>query len=233
MVQNQKKFHLRIIAVLIMDYLTCLELRGEGVRLFLHSDEFKKFKIEIKTDSHITECVDINNKKEVGKFILNNGEEISSDRCIFTIHPDEILKIIPRDYLTKAFIDRINSFEPSAGFFSLYCVLNDDLDEADFETSIISLLPKTDLDSLFEPSYKGRQALVIMNSFEKFKKKLYKVINCCELSFHEHVSLWKETKYGQRPQSYYDYKKQHMDNIQSSVERIFPKFKNSLQAYIF
>ena len=43
----------------------------------------------------------------VGRFVLNTGEEVSCDRCIFTIHPQEILKILPQEHLTKAFVERV------------------------------------------------------------------------------------------------------------------------------
>ena len=40
----------------------------------------------------LTELADIQNDK-VGRFVLNTGDDVSADHCIFTIHPKEILKL--------------------------------------------------------------------------------------------------------------------------------------------
>ena len=56
--------------------------------------------IEIMPATHIAECVDVRDRT-VGRFVLNTGEEVACDRCTFTIHPQEILKILPRDHLTQ------------------------------------------------------------------------------------------------------------------------------------
>ena len=145
--------------------------------------------IEIMPATHITECVDVHNRR-VGRFVLNTGEEVSCDHCIFTIHPREILKILPREHLTKAFVERVTDFEPSVGIFSLYGVVETDDSwtdrEDDFAPSILSLFPTSDLDKLIDPRSRGDQALVIMRSLEKTGGKAYEVVNACEVSFVEH-----------------------------------------------
>jgi phytoene dehydrogenase-like protein len=78
--------------------------------------KFKDYEVEILCNRHITGLADIRDKK-AGRFILNTGEEISGDNCVFTIHPKEILKVLPERCLSRAFVDRVSSFESSAGFF--------------------------------------------------------------------------------------------------------------------
>ena len=139
----------------------------------------------------------------VGRFVLNSGEEISCDRCIFTIHPQEILKILPRKHLTKAFVERVKGFEPSVGLFSVYGVVeargSQDDREDDFGPSILSLFPTSDINRLIDPSHDGDQALVIMRSLEKAGGRAYPVVNACEVAFVEHMEAWKDSKRGNRP----------------------------------
>ena len=84
--------------------------------------KFKDFDVDVRCGTSITELADIIDSK-VGRFILNTGEEITSDTCVFTIHPKEILKILPAKHFSKAFADRIGRFESSVGFFSVFATI--------------------------------------------------------------------------------------------------------------
>jgi phytoene dehydrogenase-like protein len=77
---------------------------------------FKDVNIDILCKTTIAECAQIKDDT-VGEFILTNGDTIKADNCTFTIHPHEILKVLPRLYLRKAFIERVSAFQTSHGFF--------------------------------------------------------------------------------------------------------------------
>jgi phytoene dehydrogenase-like protein len=47
---------------------------------------FKGYNVDIRCGSAIAELADIQSSK-VDRFILNTGEEVSADSCVFTIHP--------------------------------------------------------------------------------------------------------------------------------------------------
>ncbi len=190
--------------------------------------KFKDHEIEIRCNTHITELADINNKK-VGRVVLNTGEEVSGDNCIFTIHPKEILKILPVEYVSRAFADRVSDFEPSAGFFSVFTVLDSDYEEQDFDSSILSIFPDVDINGLLDPAYKGTPAMVIIKSVEHTGDKTYKTINAFEISFPEHVREWEDSKTGKRPLSYQEYKKSRVDDIISRIIKVFPQYKDKLK----
>jgi phytoene dehydrogenase-like protein len=189
--------------------------------------KFKNCDIEIQCNKYIADLEDIKNKR-VGRFILNTGEEISALNCIFTIHPKEVLKILPEQHLSKAFISRVSSFESSAGFFSVFAVLDKEYEDPDFESTIVSILPHTDVNRMLDPANTGASALVLMKSIEEERGKTYRTINTFEPSFFEHVETWKDTKTGHRPQSYGDYKKEKVDRIISRIVNTFPKYKDRI-----
>lgn len=190
--------------------------------------KFKDYDIEVCCNTHIADLADIRAKK-VGRFILNNGREISGGNCIFTIHPGEILKVLPEKYFRRAFIDRISSFESSLGFFSVFAVLDSGDEDTDFDSSIFSIFPHYDINRLLDPSYPGAPALALMKSVEQAKGKICKTINTFETSFFEHVKEWGDSGTGKRPQAYNDYKMSRTENIMERIFKVLPEYRNKLK----
>ncbi|MCK4389447.1 MAG: NAD(P)/FAD-dependent oxidoreductase [Desulfobacterales bacterium] len=189
---------------------------------------FAELDIAIMCDRYITGCVDIRNK-HVGRFVLNTGEEISCTHCIFTIHPKEILKTLPQEHLSNAFVDRVNAFEPSAGFFSVFGVVEPDDPADDFDPSILSLFPTTDVNSMLDPGTTSAQALVIMKNREVVGGRSYRVMNASEISFPEHVAAWKDSRTGNRPPGYAEYKQKRVDSIRRRIVRTYPEYRDSFR----
>jgi all-trans-retinol 13,14-reductase len=184
--------------------------------------------VDILCNSHIAECSDVE-KDMVGTFILNDGTSLKAQCCTFTIHPQELLKILPRKFLSKAFVDRVSEFESSAGFFSLFGVLEGSPALEEVTPSITSLFPCADVNSLFEPTYSGQPALVVMTSHEEFNNRTHRVLNAFALSFYEHVAQWKDSKLGNRSAEYINYKKDMTDKIYKRIVNRFPYYKASLK----
>jgi phytoene dehydrogenase-like protein len=189
--------------------------------------------IEISPGVHITECADIRDRR-VGRFLLNTGEEVSCDHCIFTIHPHEILKILPRDHLSKAFVERVSDFESSVGIFSVYGVVERNESpsgaEAAFGPSILSLFPISEIDKLIDPGHRGDQALVVMRSLEKVGEKTYAVLNACEVSFVERFQKWRDSRRGMRPAAYLEYKQERVEKITDRILEAYPEYRGSYRA---
>ncbi len=121
-------------------------------------EKFKEYDVDVRCGTTIEELADIQGSK-VGRFVLNTGDEVSADSCVFTIHPKEILNLLPKDHFSKAFAGRITSFESSAGFFSVFATLKPGSRDPNPEASIISLFPDADVNKLLDPAYKGMPAL--------------------------------------------------------------------------
>jgi phytoene dehydrogenase-like protein len=190
--------------------------------------KLKDYEVEILCNRHITGLADIHDKK-AGRFILNTGEEISGDNCVFTIHPKEILKVLPERCLSRAFIDRVSSFESSSGFFSVFAVLNSENENPDFESSLFSIFPHYDINRLLDPSYAGSPALVLVKSSERTGGKTCRTVTAFETSFFEQVIAWKDSETGKRPQAYHDYKKSRTENILERILTVFPEYRNTLE----
>jgi phytoene dehydrogenase-like protein len=161
--------------------------------------------------------------------VPNTGEEVAADSCVFTIHPKEILKLFPEKHFSKAFASRIASFEPSAGFFSVFAMHKPGSRDPDPEASIVSLFPDPDVNNLLDPAYQGMPALVIIKSPDLAEGSAGKGICILEPSFVEQVAGWSGSRRGKRPQEYLDYKKTRVDAIQEHIFNVFPAYRESLQ----
>jgi phytoene dehydrogenase-like protein len=191
--------------------------------------QFAGYDIDIRCQSHITECSDITNNI-VGRFVLNTGEEIFGDRCIFTIHPKLVLDTLPKKYLSKAFIDRVSAFEPTPGFFTVFGVLeNSKQSEEDKDPTILSLLPSTDINKLMDPTYTGDSAMVILKNADSTNGKARTVLTALELSFPENLMQWQDSKSGDRPEAYLDYKKERTESIKNRIFKVYPEYRDSLK----
>ena len=189
-------------------------------------DRFEKLEIDIKTGCFVKKCLDVEDSI-VKRFVLSTGEELSCDQCIFTIHPKAIVDVLPKEHLSKAFLSRVESFEPAAGFFTLYGIVESK--DADFIPSIVSIFPTNDLNVLLDPGNTESSALVIMAGYETVNGKTYKVLNLMEPSFSEHVEEWKNSTTGHRPKAYYEYKKKRIENIKERLFKYEPSYKNTFK----
>ena len=76
-------------------YESVARVKGGGESFIAaFKERFEGFDIDVMCDRYITDCLDIRNDY-IGKFLLNTGEEVAGNHCIFTIHPKEILKTLP------------------------------------------------------------------------------------------------------------------------------------------
>jgi phytoene dehydrogenase-like protein len=217
------------VSVGFYDTIARVEDGGDAfIRAFRSA--FEKVPIDVRCKASIQECLDIQDSF-VGRFLLSSGEEVAADECIFTIHPLEVLKILPRRYFSKAFWDRVESFESSNGFFSVFGAVEGKRPGPDFEPSILSILPHTDINLLLDPEYDGPQALAIFQSRECVNDKSVHVLNAFEPSFYQHVAPWRNSKLGERPLGYQAYKQQHASDICGRIRRVLPEYKDSFRMY--
>ena len=208
---------------MVLNFYESISRVKDGGDAFIRAfqEKFKAYDVDIRCGSTIAELADIQGSK-VGRFVLNTGEEVSADTCVFTIHPKEILNLLPKDHFSKAFAGRITSFESSAGFFSVFATLKPGSRDPNPETSLLSLFPDADVNNLLDPAYKGMPALVIIKSPASTEGNGEQGICILEPSFFEQVSGWSDTRRGKRPQAYLDYKRRALKrskNISSGLFR--------------
>jgi all-trans-retinol 13,14-reductase len=207
--------------------LACVRDGGDAlIRAF--QERFKDHAIDVRCGVCITGLTDIRNSR-VDRFILNTGEEIIADNCVFTIHPKEILSILPEKSFSRAFAGRVNKFESSAGFFSLFATLKQGAADPYPDTAIVSLFPDADVNRLLDPAYRETPALVIIKSPDQLKNSAGKAICILEPSFPEHVTAWTDSRRGTRPQAYQEYKQARIEASKEHIFSVLPGYRGCLE----
>jgi phytoene dehydrogenase-like protein len=195
------------------------------VRAF--KEKFGHYDVDIRCGTYITELSDIRDSK-VGRFVLNTGEEVAADACVFTIHPKEILGLLPEKHFSKAFAQRISSFESSLGLFSAFATFKQGSSDPNPDASILSLFPDADVNKLLDPAYKGAPALVMVKSPDPGNGSTAKGICIVEPSFPDQIAKWTDSQKGNRPEAYLEYKHSRVEAIKEHLCSVFPEFRESL-----
>ncbi len=209
-------------------YESTARLRHGGESLIdAFADRFKALDVDVRTGSWITACGDVTDDR-VTRFELNTGEEVSAGSVILTIHPRQILELLPRGHYSKAFAARVEAFEPSAGFFTVYGTLDDGPDP-DFGSTIVSLFPSLDFEAMLSPDYRGEPALVIVGSLDEANGAPCRVVTAFEPSFFEHVAPWKDSLTGRRPPGYAAYKADRVAAIRRHLGRYDRRYEERLR----
>ncbi len=189
---------------------------------------FKQADIDILCNTTIAECARVKDDA-VGEFILTNGDIVKADNCTFTIHPHEILKVLPKDHLRKAFIERVSAFETSHGFFCT-CGVVENADPEAFGPSIASLLPLTDINILMDPGYKDDSALAVIRSVENGKDGLpHCVVNAFQPEFYANLKQWADSSVGKRPAAYAEYKAAKIKRIHERFCALYPQYSKDFK----
>lgn len=178
---------------------------------------FQGLGVETACSCWVEKFDDIQND-QAGKALLNTGEEVAFGSALLTIHPRQILQLLPREQISKAFVERVMAFEPSLGFFTLFGTL-DGGPHDDTVSSIISLFPLTDFETLLDPAYRGEQALVIVGNEETVGGARRRTATILEPAFPQAMEQWQDTLTGRRPPAYRAYKQERVEAILKHLVR--------------
>jgi all-trans-retinol 13,14-reductase len=188
-------------------------------------DALQKDRVDIRTRCTIQKCEDVQQRK-VGRFVLSDGSEVSAATCIFTIHPRNILSVLPEENTSKAFRDRIQDFEATPGFFTLYGSLEEMKEQG--AVTLSSILPDTDLNAMLtchspEPV---DGPVMVLRSRERGSDGPVNTVTALEVAFPESTERWAATKLKRRPPEYYEYKRLRTESVMGRIRQFVPECRD-------
>ena len=188
--------------------------------------------VDILTDTCISECV--RSQREKGKchgIITGSGMKISFESCIFTTHPRDILNTIAPLLKTGDFRERIEEFEESCGFFTLWAQVDPDLNgEKGYDASLISYLNKTKMATLMSPREPDNTATGIMTVKEHTNTgEECETLTIFENTFPEETQEWGATCVGKRGSSYSEYKDRRAQELLEKCYKVRPELKGRVK----
>jgi all-trans-retinol 13,14-reductase len=185
-------------------------------------DALRKDPVEIRTSTTIQQCADITDRK-VLRFVLTDGTEVGAQGCICAIHPRNILAFLPAGHVSKAFRNRIEDFEPSNGFFTLYGSLEEPLHDG--LAMFTSIFPDTDLNKLLIPQTPepDEGAMIVLRCHERGAHGPVDAVTALEVAFPQTTARWADTQTHRHPPDYEAYKAQRTRSLEQRMRRHVPE----------
>jgi phytoene dehydrogenase-like protein len=209
-------------ARMVMNFYESLAyVKGGGDAIVdAYMEELGRLGVEVMTGATVSEFSEPRDGV-IHEFALDSGEVVEADNCVFTVHPLEVLRMLPEERLRKAFINRIRSFEPSVGFFGLFAAEKAE-GPREAGPTIVSVFPHAEVDRLLDPAEGGWPGLVVISSVEEAISGK-RPVHMLEPVFPSDASRWAGTTRGKRPEDYDEYKREHERNIMDAVRRGLPE----------
>jgi phytoene dehydrogenase-like protein len=150
--------------------------------------------------------------------VLSGGRAVAFGRCLLTLAPEQILRLLEPVGPSPAFRERVGAFEPSVGFFVAYGVVGGESPVPGFARSIFSEFPDTDFDVMMDPATAGERPLVVIEVPGDAATGTPPSLSALELSFARDVVSWERSRVGRRPEGYAAYKQQRAEAIRARLE---------------
>jgi all-trans-retinol 13,14-reductase len=182
-------------------------------------DVLRNDNVEIRTRCTIQQCTDVVNRK-VTRFVLSDRTEVTANSVVFTIHPASVLAVLPEEHLSKAFQERVNDFQPSNSFFTVYGALEKMEGGA---ITLASILPDEDLDTMLtNRGSDGDGAMMVLRSRERGSDGTVNTVTALEVALPETTDAWVSSKLKRRPPQYYEYKNRRTNSIVNRIKQFIP-----------
>jgi phytoene dehydrogenase-like protein len=189
-------------------------------------DALRHGPIDIRTGASIRACADVKDRK-VLHFVLTDGTEIGAQGCIFTIHPRSILALLPQEHISKAFRNRVQDFEASNGFFTLYGELDQPAETG--PAMITSIMPDVDLNKMLTPQVPEAEEgpMIVLRSRERGPSGPVDAVTALEVAFPEATERWAQSETKRRPPDYQAYKRRRTRSIEERMLRHVPECRGT------
>lgn len=148
---------------------------------------------------------------------FSNGQVATFERCVMTQHPYHILQLLKPFKLHRAFIERVQNLETTAGYFASFGIVEGEAPVPGFAHSIHSLFPDTDFDRMMSATWQGEGPLVLIE-VPKSQDSVAPSVSALELSFAHEVAPWSNSTLRKRPKEYQAYKEARIDRLASRLK---------------
>ncbi len=173
--------------------------------------------VEIRTGVTIQSCPDIVDRK-AERFVLTDGSEVIAKACVFTIHPRNILELLPPEHLSKAFRNRVLDFELSVAFFAVFGRLEGH--PTAVPQPIVSIFPDLDINAMLTCRTPERipSPLGLLRCLEEVTGEQVETFTALEVAFPQWTQRWTNSTIQRRPRDYYQYKQACAEAILQRID---------------
>jgi phytoene dehydrogenase-like protein len=198
---------------------------GGGAFVAGFQREFARWGVEVRANTEIVELLGLEGRK-CHQARLSDGTTVVFEDCVMSIHPADILRILPAEAVSAELRRRVAVLEESIGFFSLFARLRPEVDGV--KPGLTSFFTGTDFNRIMSPDHPDL-ALAIIVGEEESAGKHWQTVTAFEVSFPEEVREWEGTTSGCRGESYRRYKAERQGDIERRILEVYPEFEGHLE----
>ena len=159
--------------------------------------------------------------------VLTDGTEVQFENCVMTLHPREILRLLPPERVRTEFRERVTSFEESCGFFTVHFLIGNDV--PDFQEELLSVLNTESVEDAIM-ARPGACATGLMMTDEVVPDgRRCRCLTAFQSVNAEETAEWAESRTGRRSESYYEYKREKSRRIADLVRSACPQFEGKMK----
>ncbi|MFA7232059.1 MAG: NAD(P)-binding protein [Victivallaceae bacterium] len=183
----------------------------------------QELNIDLMTGTEISEIVDRHGKM-ITAVKLSNGAICHFKNCILSIHPREIISILPEDAVPAATSQAIEQAEESFSFFSLFATIQTDYPVSPALTSYIS---HDNLNAVISPN-SDACAMAILTGTEIIDNKPVNILCAFENEFPADANRWQKTADRKNNAAYQQYKARRAEAMIKKIENVYPEYAGKI-----
>ena len=215
-------------AVIVGNYYESARgIRGGGLSLAMACDaQLQKLGVDVFCGSKVSKILAGQNGAFSG-VELSNGETVPSTGCIATLHPRQLLNLLPEGAFRPAQFKRLAALEDTVSAFLAYAVCTEPLPSL-AGTNRFLLKQAASIHEIGHNPV-GEAPLYISGAYRDGTSEPGGFIVITPANFTE-TAEWQDSHFGQRPVDYRQFKQQVLDRIMRQVEQLSPDLSGKIKS---
>lgn len=161
--------------------------------------------------------------------VTASGQRFEGDWYISSVHPLEMLRMVPQGTFLKGFVRRLNEIPDSYSAFSLFISLKPDrLPYIDHTCYYMEDFGEMWTQDRFDPADWPKGFMYMTPPDAKQGEYATRLLVHCIMSYDE-VKRWETTRVGRRGEDYEVWKQDCVDRIVAKLGNIFPEFSDMIE----
>jgi len=163
--------------------------------------------VAVHTGCHVAR-IRTDEGKAVEAVVLENGETIFCENCIFTGHPRNLVSMLPAGSLRPVYQSRLESLEDTVSAIVVYCRSGKAGREGALNNTILLHRQFPDL-FCYDAAFANRPMYISRSIGENRSDGLSIICPC----LYGEVERWKDSVVGERPAAYYQWKREAAEAV--------------------
>lgn len=183
----------------------------------------EELNITIMTNTVISDIAQ-RHAKSINAVKLSNGMICHFKNCILSIHPKEILAILPEDVVPESTRKTVDKYEESLSFFSLFATIQT---PNPIPCALTSYLTSDNLNTIISPDSKDC-AMAILTGSELVGNNKVNILCAFESEFPKEANRWKNISFRNKDESYQQYKNSRAELMIKKIEKVYPEYAGKI-----